>query len=427
MGKQFLHAGILSLGIIAFHFGYHPHYIGKQYRLYLVVVLIPLLICLWWLDKYGSSVIGEQRDLKRATFLSLAATFLSFCFQLGAILLMHVVYSFKVDPGIYLLPLLFSLFIVAPSILVGEWVHAKVKYPIIVAVLFWGLCIFSLRFGPKRVFTPRTQLFGFPERKGLVINPFMKEASGLAVNSTDPNLLWTHNDLGNRGELFLISLKGETIATIDLDSLSHRDWEDLSIGPGPVDGQSYLYIADIGDNFNMFPRKYIHRIPEPRRNKEGQWESPSQPETITITYPDFQYDAETMLLDPVNKDLYFITKRRANAHIYKLSYPYSTKEIHQLEKVGTLPFFNIVSGDISSDGQEILLKTYFAVYYWKREKGEMVENTLSREPVRLPYIPEAQGEAMCWAPDGKGYYTLSEYDEKWPHLLYYKRAQIDEK
>ncbi|MEM7510745.1 MAG: hypothetical protein AAF388_07420, partial [Bacteroidota bacterium] len=309
MGKQFLHAGILSLGIIAFHFAYHPHYIGKQYRLYLVVVLIPLLISLWWLDKYGSSVIGEKRDFKRAAWLSVAATVLSFLFQLGAILLMHFIYGFNVDPGIHFLPALFSLFIVAPSILVGEWVHAKIKYPILVAILFWGLCIFSFRFSPKRVFTPRTQLFGFPERKGLVINPFMKEASGLAVSRTDPNLLWTHNDLGNRGELFLISLKGETVATVDLDSLSHRDWEDLAIGPGPDAGKNYLYIADIGDNFNMFPRKYIHRIHEPSRDNKGKWVVKEQPETITITYPDFQYDAETMLLDPLNKDLYFITKR----------------------------------------------------------------------------------------------------------------------
>ncbi|MEM8896934.1 MAG: hypothetical protein AAGC85_02475 [Bacteroidota bacterium] len=423
MGKQFLHAGILSLGIIAFHFGYHPHYIGRQYRLYVVVVLIPLLISLWWLDKYGSSVIGEKRNFKRVAWLSLTATVLSFFFQFAAILFMHFIYGFNIDPGIHFLPALFSLSIVAPSILVGEWVHAKVKYPILVAFLFWGLCISSLRFGPNRIFTPRTQLFGFPERKGLVINPFIKEASGLAVSRANPDLLWTHNDLGNRGELFLISLKGETLATLDLDSLSHRDWEDLAIGPGPVEDKTYLYVADIGDNFNIFPRKYIHRIPEPTRSKKGEWMLHGKPETITITYPDFQYDAETMLLDPLNKDLYFITKRRSNAHIYKLSYPYSTKKPNQLDKVGTLPFFNIVSGDISSDGQEILIKTYFAVYYWKREKGEALEKTLAREPVRLPYIPEAQGEAMCWTPEGEGYYTLSEYDEKWPHLLYYKRAK----
>jgi len=44
---------------------------------------------------------------------------------------------------------------------------------------------------------------------------------------------------------------------------SNRDWEDMAIGPGPVDGQQYLYIGDIGDSLAQYDIKYIYRVPEP--------------------------------------------------------------------------------------------------------------------------------------------------------------------
>ncbi|MEM6763796.1 MAG: hypothetical protein AAF655_02680 [Bacteroidota bacterium] len=421
MSKSILHASLLSLGVIAFHFAYHPHYLVRQFHLYAAFVFLPLLLSLFLIDTFASPFIGTKRNGKRAVILAGIATLLSFTFQFVGILRFHYVNGFQIDAGVHLIPALFSVLIVAPSMLVGEWIHAKLKYPLLAALLIWGLCFLIMTHSPERTFIVRQPLFSLPKSQGTVINPYMKEASGLAMSRARRGYFWTHNDFGNPGNIFLLSPTGETVATIRLDSLSHRDWEDMAAGPGPTDSLTYLYLADIGDNFNVFPVKYIHRIAEPQLSKNGQWEVPEAIETIAVKYPDFPHDAETLLLDPFTMDLYLFTKRRAQTNVYKLKYPYSHTIVNELQKVGTLPFYNIVSGDISPEGTEILLKTYFGVYYWERKRGESVEEALEREPVRVPYIPEAQGEALCWDLIKGGYYTLSEYDDKWPQLLYYSR------
>ena len=67
-----------------------------------------------------------------------------------------------------------------------------------------------------------------------------------------------------------------------------------------------------------------------------------------------------------------------------------------------------VGGDISPNGQEILLKTYDYILYWKRESEENLSNTFKRSGIRLPYTREMQGEAICWSVSGNSFYTLSE-------------------
>jgi hypothetical protein len=64
------------------------------------------------------------------------------------------------------------------------------------------------------------------------------------------------------------------------------------------------------------------------------------------------------------------------------------------------------------------------IYYWKRGPEQTVAQALSQAPAKLPYIIEPQGEAVCWHPEGKGYYTLSEEFRDVPaHLYFYPRLQ----
>jgi hypothetical protein len=48
------------------------------------------------------------------------------------------------------------------------------------------------------------------------------------------------------------------------------------------------------------------------------------------------------------------------------------------------------------------------VYLWERKSGESISEALARIPVKLPYIPEPQGEAIGFQTDGEAYYTISE-------------------
>ena len=70
----------------------------------------------------------------------------------------------------------------------------------------------------------------------------------------------------------------------------------------------------------------------------------------------------------------------------------------------------------------MIIKTYFALGYYKKNGAETVEATLQKSPILIPYQAEPQGEAVCFSAGNTGYYTLSEKglasDVK---LYFYKR------
>jgi hypothetical protein len=68
----------------------------------------------------------------------------------------------------------------------------------------------------------------------------------------------------------------------------------------------------------------------------------------------------------------------------------------------------VTSAAISPAQDEILIKTYSKVYYYKRKSGETVEQTLKHNFRILAYQVEAQGEAICFSNRHDGFFTLSE-------------------
>ncbi|GAA0891855.1 hypothetical protein GCM10009122_15340 [Fulvivirga kasyanovii] len=262
--------------------------------------------------------------------------------------------------------------------------------------------------------------FDKAESCGEVENPLINEASGLAESLSNANMLWTHNDSGNDPFIFLIDEHGADRGTYELKGVVNRDWEDISSGPGPEEGKNYLYIAEMGDNYAVHEFKYIYRFIEP---VAGQSRIIDNFETIAFQYPDGRRDAECLMVDPLSKDLYIISKREDQVGIYRARYPQSTEEVNILEKLGTIPYHNIVGGDISSDGGDILLKTYDQILYWPRPEGITVHEALQQEPLLIPYTPEPQGESIAWKKDESGFFTLSEERDSIEAVLYFYKKQ----
>lgn len=245
------------------------------------------------------------------------------------------------------------------------------------------------------------------------------EASGI-VDSRNTQGLWIEEDGGDvQPGISLISYTGQYLRKVDFNG-TNRDWEDIAIGPGPQANVNYIYIGEIGDNNEVHAQYYIYRFPEPAANQTLI----NSYDKITFTYSDKKsYDAETLLLDPLTKDLYVITKRQFNVNVFKLAYPQATDKPIVAEFLKSIRYPFIVGGDISADGTEILLKSYDATYYWKRKKEESLIDALSRDrDIGVPYLKEPQGEAVCFDKAGKGYYTISEIaTAPFINLYYYKK------
>lgn len=245
----------------------------------------------------------------------------------------------------------------------------------------------------------------YPVAPGLV-----DEASGLADSRTIPGYLWTHEDAGSPAELFLISHDGKDVRRYTPPGIRNGDWEDIAVGAGPQQDVSYIYLADIGSNDGnpVFGTHTIYRMPELRNLDEGF--SPEKIARINFRYPSGSPDAETLLFDSVTRDLFIISKELESANLYRLPYPQSVEGTTTAELVGKIPALMLATGgDISADGQEILVRNYTNIYYWKRKAGETIGQTLMREANKpVPYALEPQGEAVCFDREMKGYYTFSE-------------------
>jgi len=252
---------------------------------------------------------------------------------------------------------------------------------------------------------------------GVNTNERLEEASGLVASRRHPGMLWTHNDSGHPPELFLLDSLGKTQRTFRIKDAKNRDWEDIAFGPGP-DSINYIYIGDIGDNNAHHAVKTIYCVEEPSLENDGELELTGK---LLIRLADKKRDTETLLIDPVSRNLYLVSKREDNVWLYEVTFPFDADTLIA-EPVLSLPIHSVVAGDISPDGAEILLKSYNHIYYWKRLPQQSVTEALLAPPVELPYIREPQGESIAWSVNGSGFFTLGENGKgERSNLHFYRR------
>lgn len=252
---------------------------------------------------------------------------------------------------------------------------------------------------------------------GRFVNTALKEVSGMAASKVYPNTYYVHNDSGDTSRFFAVNQKGELKATYyfrgdDISYLGVTDCEDITIGPGPEAGKDYIYLADIGDNAAFRSEVHIFRMEEPQSDSGAVQTIASQ--MFTLTYPNGAQDAETIMIDPVERLIYIVSKRQDSVIVYTAPLDLSDKRTIVLREVCKLYFEGkrhdkwIISGGISQDGKQVMLKSTKKVYYWQRKNAEPVYETMQRTPLELPYEQHGQEEAICFSPDGNSYFITGE-------------------
>jgi hypothetical protein len=177
----------------------------------------------------------------------------------------------------------------------------------------------------------------------------------------------------------------------------------------------YLFIGDIGDNSAARGSISVYRIPEPVVSG-GDAIPLAGGVALEMVYPDGAHNAEVLLSDPRTGDLYIVTKSLADgaSGIYRYPFPHVPGSTVVLEHVATHTFPGNIAqraatgGDISADGSEIIVRTYSSAYLWARGPGSTVAAAFAMPPCEIPLIAEPQGEALAFAADLAGFYTLSE-------------------
>jgi hypothetical protein len=249
---------------------------------------------------------------------------------------------------------------------------------------------------------------------GTVAHNSLDEISGIAASRSNSDVLWVHNDKGGLPRVFAMNRQGMHLGIYNLSGAVAIDYEDMAIGPGMVDGVDYLYVGDIGDNDSERSYITVYRVAEPAVDSR---QSPVETaldgvETIRLQYPDGARDAETLMVDPVTKDIYIISKRDSLSRVYRAPYPQSTTMTTTMEYKCELPWNRAAGGDISLEGDMIIVRTgdggYDNASIWLRPEGTNLWDAFSGTECAVELLWEENGEAVCFDGDGRGYYTTSE-------------------
>lgn len=283
-------------------------------------------------------------------------------------------------------------------------------------VLFSVMCVLSI----SEAQTPK---FQSGRQVGTVQTTLITEASGIVASRKNPGVLWIHNDSGDSARIYAVSLEGKLLGTYRIKGARSRDWEDIAIGPSPDHHQDTLYIGDIGDNQARRSSITIYRVREPKvdPNRVSVEESIGPADAIELVYPDEPKDAETLLVDPLNNDIYVISKRELLSRVYRAPFPQSIQKRNTLTLVTRLPWGLAVGGDVSPDGRFVIVRGVVNASIWARPKDEPLWQAFKTAPVPLKLIPEPQGEGICFDADGHGYYTISEMEH--PPIYYFPAAK----
>jgi hypothetical protein len=249
---------------------------------------------------------------------------------------------------------------------------------------------------------------------GPVADTALNEVSGVDQGVVNPSLYWMHNDSGDSARVFAVNAAGITQRIYNITGASAVDWEDMAVGPGPQQSQSYLYLGDIGDNAMSRSQITVYRVPEPTV-VAGTATSLAGVEALRLQYPDGAHNAEAMLIDPLNGDLVIIEKvsQGGPSRVYRAPGNLAGGSTTTMSLVTTLSLpvgsaSRVTGGDVSADGSQIAVRTYGGVLLWNRSPGTTLWATLMTAPCNGPVPNEVQGEAIAFNADGRGYLTLSE-------------------
>ncbi|HWI73570.1 MAG TPA: hypothetical protein VNT55_16555 [Baekduia sp.] len=243
---------------------------------------------------------------------------------------------------------------------------------------------------------------------GHVGAPEATELSGLVVSPTQPGVLWTHNDSGDRARLFALRTDGSLIASLDVPGAEATDWEDIAVGPS-----GDLLLGDIGDNDSKRAGVDVYRVPEPRLADRPATTAPAT--RLHLTYPDGAHDAETLLADRRTGEIIVVTKRLdGRSGVYVARAPARGAPATQtLRQTGTLRlgFGGLATaGDVSASGRLVAIRTYTTLHAWARKPGASLASTLKRKPCvgQVGLIGEGQGESLALSRDGRSLFTVPE-------------------
>lgn len=259
-----------------------------------------------------------------------------------------------------------------------------------------------------------------PKITGKIKSADITESSGLAASRCQENVLWTHNDSGDDAYIFALDQSGNNLGTWKIANAENIDWEDIASFKDEA-GKCFIYIGEIGDNKLRRREHAVIRVAEPTVSDATKLSSKKNSlnidafEFARFVYPDFDQDAETLMVEPKSGDIYVVTKRVSGpAGVYRIKPNFGNTETQRAEKmpeisVPAIPNGFVTGGDISPDGKRMVICDYAQAYEWTLpENVTQFDEIWKQTPSSIDLGKRNGGESVCYSASGLSIFATSE-------------------
>lgn len=257
-------------------------------------------------------------------------------------------------------------------------------------------------------------------RTGTVQGGALPEISGLAASRRELGLFWAVNDSGNPAVLHSLGLDGAPRRRVAVTGANNIDWEDLAAFQWQ--GQSWLAIADIGDNLAWRTQVTVYIVPEPKPDQREVGIA----QRIEFSYDDGPRDAEALAVDVRGDRILILEKAAQDAGLYEV--PLATGSgVRTARRIGSVPQFwpeqpragvaplsaarargAATAMDLSADGERLLVLTYRHAFVYRRAPGADWTAALAAPGTAYPLPRDSGFEAASFDPDDRSFWIVNE-------------------
>jgi hypothetical protein len=248
------------------------------------------------------------------------------------------------------------------------------------------------------------------------------ESSGLGISTFVKDAVWTINDSGltNENELFLLRTDGKLLAQFAISSVKNVDWEAMS--QFTAADQSYLLVADVGDNSKNRESYELHLVREPDCSSLIL-----QPDNLPIkrklnssvirfSYEDGPKNCEAVCVDVdameiwLVEKVYYETVQKRPPGIYVLPLSLKPTEAELVAKrIADFPPRNVTGMAFSPNKEHLLIRNYVNAHLYSRPNGMNWRDVIKNQKPKTVVLPiQRQGEAVCFTPNSKSVILTSE-------------------
>ena len=207
--------------------------------------------------------------------------------------------------------------------------------------------------------------------------------------------------LGDKAHIVLISTFDDN--SYVRQNLAYGLWEDIAehFGEARLTPRTFHVV---GDNKRKRDEVRILRMSEPDPSAGGG--TITGIESVALSYPDDPQNAEALMVDPTDGEIYVLTKG-ATSTLFR-----ADLERGEMVEVTTIDprrwrldeRHDVTAADVTTDGK-VLVRMYDHILAWNLADGGL-SSTFEGTACRVPHTYEPQGEALGASPTG--FHTASE-------------------